>query len=104
MSQNITMQAYTNRHIWKITYPLLISLLMENLIGLTDVAFLGRVGDVELGASALAGVYFMAIFMLGFGFSIGVQILIARRNGEDAPEKSAKSFNRDYCSCCVLPL
>ena len=64
------MQAYTNRHIWKITYPLLISLLMENLIGLTDVAFLGRVGDVELGASALAGVYFMAIFMLGFGFSI----------------------------------
>ena len=88
------MQAYTNRHIWKITYPLLISLLMENLIGLTDVAFLGRVGDVELGASALAGVYFMAIFMLGFGFSIGVQILIARRNGEGRPREIGKIFQQ----------
>ena len=60
----------TYKQIWLITYPILISLLMENLIGLTDTAFLGRVGEVELGASALAGVYYMAIFMIGFGFSI----------------------------------
>lgn len=45
-------------------------------------SFLGHVGEVELGASALAGVLYMAIYMLGFGFSIGVQILIARKNGE----------------------
>ena len=49
---------------------------------MTDTAFMGRVGEVELGASAIAGVYYLAIFMLGFGFSIGSQILIARRNGE----------------------
>ena len=47
-----------------------------------DTAFLGRVGEIELGASAIAGVYYLAIFMLAFGFSIGAQILIARRNGE----------------------
>ena len=35
-----------------------------------------------LGASAIAGVYYLAIFMMAFGFSIGAQILIARRNGE----------------------
>lgn len=56
--------------------------MMEQLIGLTDTAYLGRVGEVELGASALAGVFYLIIFMLGFGFSIGAQILIARRNGE----------------------
>ena len=39
-------------------------------------------GEVELGASAIAGVYYLAIFMMAFGFSIGAQILIARRNGE----------------------
>ena len=50
--------------------------------GMTDTAFLGRVGEVELGASAIAGVYYLAIFMMAFGFSIGAQILIARRNGE----------------------
>ena len=52
------------------------------MIGMTDTAFLGRVGEIELGASAIAGVYYLAIFMMAFGFSIGAQILIARRNGE----------------------
>lgn len=55
---------------------------MEQMIGMTDTAFLGRVGEVELGASAIAGVFYMVIFMVAFGFSIGAQILIARRNGE----------------------
>lgn len=36
----------------------------------------------KLGASAIAGVFYMVIFMVAFGFSIGAQILIARRNGE----------------------
>lgn len=73
---------YTYKEIWIISYPILISLVMEQLIGMTDTAFLGRVGEVELGASAIAGVYYMAIFMLAFGFSIGAQIMMARRNGE----------------------
>lgn len=79
---SLNMKNYSYKHIWLITYPILISLAMEHMIGLTDTAFLGRVGEVELGASALAGVYYLAIFMLGFGFSIGAQIMIARRNGE----------------------
>ena len=72
---------FTNKQIWQITYPVLISLLMEHMIGLTDTAYLGRVGEVELGASALAGVDYLVIYMLGFGFSVGAQVLIARRNG-----------------------
>ena len=43
---------------------------MEHMIGLTDTAYLGRVGEVELGASALAGVYYLVIYMLGFSFSV----------------------------------
>lgn len=73
---------YTYKEIWIIAYPILISLIMEQLIGMTDTAFLGRVGEIELGASAIASVYYMAIFMMAFGFSIGAQILMARRNGE----------------------
>lgn len=73
---------YTTKQIWVISYPILISLFMQNLINITDTAFLGRVGEVELGASALAGVYYLAIYMIGFGFSTGAQILMARRNGE----------------------
>ncbi len=78
---SILSMQYTNKQIWHITYPVLISLMMEHLIGLTDTAYLGRVGEVELGASSLASVYYLVIYMLGFGFSIGAQVLIARRNG-----------------------
>jgi putative MATE family efflux protein len=73
---------YSNKRIIRITTPLLFSLLAQNVLQVIDTAFLGRVGEVELGASALAGVLYIAIFTLGFGFSMGSQILIGRRNGE----------------------
>ena len=65
---------------------------MEQMIGLTDTAFLGRVGEVELGASAIAIVYYMVLFMIGFGFSIGAQIIIGRRNGEGRFKDTGKVF------------
>ena len=73
---------YSNKHIAKISAPILLSLLAQNIIQVIDTAFLGRVGEVELGASALAGIIYIAIFTIGFGFSMGSQILIGRRNGE----------------------
>ena len=63
------------------------SLLAQNIIQVVDTAFLGRVGEVELGASALAGVIYIALYSLGFGFSMGAQILIGRRNGEKNYDK-----------------
>ena len=38
---------YTYKQIGVITFPILISLLMEMMIGVTDTAFLGRVGAVS---------------------------------------------------------
>ena len=83
---------YSYRNIWRVAYPILISLVMEQMIGLTDTAFLGRVGEVELGASAIAIVYYMVLFMIGFGFSLGAQIIIGRRNGEGQFRETGKIF------------
>lgn len=83
---------YSYRNIWKVAYPILISLVMEQMIGLTDTAFLGRVGEVELGASAIASIYYMVLFMIGFGFSLGAQIIIGRRNGEGNYRATGKIF------------
>lgn len=92
----------TYKSVWLIAYPILISLLMEQLIGMTDTAFLGRVGEIELGASALAGVYYLAIFMLGFGFSLGAQILIARRNGEQEYKQIGQIFYQGTIILLIL--
>lgn len=73
---------YDYKKIWTISFPILVGTIIQQLIGLTDTAFLGRVGEIELGASAIAGVFYIMFFMLGHGFSIGAQIIMARRNGE----------------------
>lgn len=87
-----TAGTYSYRNIWRVAYPILISLVMEQMIGLTDTAFLGRVGEVELGASAIAIVYYTVLFMIGFGFTLGAQIIIGRRNGEERYRETGKIF------------
>ncbi|MDL2257317.1 MATE family efflux transporter [Bacteroidales bacterium OttesenSCG-928-I14] len=74
--------SYSYAHIWKIAYPILLTLLAQHLIQAIDTAFLGHVGEIELGASAIAGIFYVALFTIAFGFSTGSQILIGRRNGE----------------------
>lgn len=44
---------YTNKEIWKVTYPIFLGLLAQNVINVTDTAFLGHVGEVALGAAAM---------------------------------------------------
>ena len=73
---------YTNKQIWSVSYPILLSLLAQNVINVTDTAFLGRVGEVALGGSAMGGLFYICVFTIAFGFSTGSQIVIARRNGE----------------------
>ncbi|GHS90925.1 MATE family efflux transporter [Bacteroidia bacterium] len=73
---------YNYSQIFKVAYPIFLTLLVQNLIQVTSTAFLGHVGEVELGASAIAGIFYIVLFMLAFGFSTGSQILIGRRNGE----------------------
>ena len=83
---------YTYKKIGLINFPVMMSVLIEQLINITDALFLGHVGEVELGASALAGIWYLAIYMLGFGFSIGLQVVIARRNGEGHYAETGKTF------------
>lgn len=73
---------YTNKEIWRVTYPIFLGLLAQNVINVTDTAFLGHVGEVALGAAAMGGLLYICVYTIAFGFSVGSQILIARRNGE----------------------
>lgn len=74
--------SYSKRRIWSVTAPILLSLLAQNIINLTDTIFLGHVGETELAAAAIASILYIVVYMLGFGFSLGAQVIIARRNGE----------------------
>ncbi len=75
-------KAYSYRQIWKISYPIIIGLVAQNMMLVIDTAFLGRVSEITLGAAAIGGVFYLCMVMFGTGFSIGAQIMIGRRNGQ----------------------
>jgi putative MATE family efflux protein len=54
----------------------------QALMSIMDTAFLGHINQVALGAAALGGLYYFTIAILGFGFGTGMQIIIARHDGE----------------------
>lgn len=77
--------SYGNQKIWQVTYPIMLSLLAQNIINVTDTAFLGHTvhKEIALSASAMGALLYISIGTMAFGFSVGSQILIARRNGEE---------------------
>ncbi|HRZ42883.1 MAG TPA: MATE family efflux transporter [Bacteroidales bacterium] len=70
------------RKVLYIGLPIVLGSVAQNIILFTDTAFLGRVGEIQLGASAIGGIFYLAFVMLAFGFGIGAQIIMARRFGE----------------------
>lgn len=77
------MTSIKNKTIWTIAYPIIFGNLAQTLIALTDTAFLGRLSPIALGASMMAGIYYYVYSTLAWGFSIGIQIIVARRLGEN---------------------
>jgi putative MATE family efflux protein len=75
-------QQVTYKSIWNVSYPIILGGIGQTIVNTTDTAFLGRVSEVALGASAIAGLFYVTVFMLGLGFSIGTQIIVARCDGE----------------------
>jgi putative MATE family efflux protein len=93
---------YSNKAILSLSYPIFLTLLAQSIVNVTDSAFLGRIGEVELGASALGGVFYMAVFVVGMGFTTGAQILMGRRNGEKEFARVGEVFNQGILFSIVL--
>jgi putative MATE family efflux protein len=90
------MTAPSVRTIWDIAWPIMLSLAAQNVVNVTDTAFLGHLGEIELGASAIGGLLYVTLYMVGFGFTIGVQILVARRYGERNYPAIGRIFDNSF--------
>lgn len=95
---------FTFRHIWKISYPIILGLVAQNIMMVIDTAFLGRVSEVTLGAAAIGGVFYLCMVMLATGFSIGAQIMIGRRNGEKRFTAIGNIFDHTQIFLIILAL
>lgn len=83
----MTKTTVTYKKIWSIAWPIILGSIAQNIITVTDTAFIGRVGEIALGSVAIGALLYFAFIMLGFGFGIGAQIMVARRHGEGNDSK-----------------
>jgi putative MATE family efflux protein len=100
----MTKTSITYKRIWLVAYPIILGSIAQNLINFTDTAFLGRVGEIALGAGALGGLFYLAVIMLGLGFGTGAQIIIARRYGEGKLKEVGPVVDHSVLFLIVLAL
>jgi putative MATE family efflux protein len=100
----MTNTTITYKQIWKIAFPIIIGLVAQNLMVVIDTAFLGRLGEVTLGAAAIGGIFYLCMVMLGTGFAVGTQILIGRRNGEKRHRNIGRIFDHSLYVMGALAL
>jgi MATE family multidrug resistance protein len=64
-----------------LAFPIVVGQVSQMLIGLTDNAFIGRVGTVELAAAAFTHSVFNIFYVVGIGLLLGTGVLAARDHG-----------------------
>lgn len=84
----------TYKDIFKIASPVIIGSIALTILNVTDTAFLGRIGETELGASAIGGVLYFVFAMIGISIGIGTQIIISRRSGENRASAVGEIFDQ----------
>ncbi len=72
----------TYKEILVISLPLILGNLAWTSNGVFDTIFVGNLGKVQLDAIGFASIFYSVLFMAGFSFTRGTQMLIARRMGE----------------------
>ncbi|TVR74800.1 MAG: MATE family efflux transporter [Marinilabiliales bacterium] len=92
----------SNRKIWNIAYPIILGSVAQNFINVIDTAFLGRLGEAELGAAAIGGVFYLVIIMFGYGLGLGTQIMIARRAGEHRESRTGIVVEHSIVTLFIL--
>jgi putative MATE family efflux protein len=92
------------RDIWRMAFPVIGGALAVTVLNVTDTIFLGRIGETELGASALGGIFYFVMVMVGVALGVGTQIQIARRAGEKNHAAIGEIFDHSFLLLLCLSL
>lgn len=80
------------KQILAISTPIMLGSAVQNIIALSDSVFLYHLSESDFAAIGFVGVFYLIVAAIGFGFSKGGQILIARRSGEGNYSEVGRTF------------
>jgi multidrug resistance protein, MATE family len=94
----------SNKDIIRLAAPISLSILIPQISFLTNTAFLGRMGEMELGVNGITGIFYLTLSMIGYGLSSGIQVQMARRAGEGDKDRLAKTFTNGITLSLLVSL
>ena len=81
------------KQILTISAPIMIGSAAQNIITLTDRVFLFYLSEDDFASIGFVSVFYLIVAAIGFGFSRGGQILIARRAGSGEDREAGRMFH-----------
>lgn len=82
------------RQIMRLALPISFAILIPQVNYITNNIFLGHYTQQAMAIAGITGVYYLIFSTVGFGLNNGLQMLIARRAGENRPGEIGKIFNQ----------
>jgi putative MATE family efflux protein len=95
-------QSVDLKNIWRVAFPIILSSTAQNIVNAVDTAFVGRLGEVAVGAVGNSIIFYSIFVVTAMGFSIGGEILVGRKNGESKYEQVGQII--DHCIYSFVPL
>ncbi len=76
----------------KVTTPLIIAGIAMNLVGVIDLILVAGLGEAQVGGTGNGQLLYGLLFVVGMGFTSGMQIIVGRRNGSQDYKKIGPLF------------
>lgn len=95
---------YNYRTILSVALPLMVSSFIQSIVMISDAAFLSRYDTVAFDACGNASLIYVTIFMAINGLSDGVQILIARRIGQEKQHAIGRIFGTSVFTIGIVSI
>ncbi len=102
------------RNIIQLALPMMVAILIPQISMIVNTIFLGTYNGYSitsqdmLAVMAVAGIYFLTLLMIGYGFSNGLLMLMSRAAGENDSKKLGKVFSNGVLVglfiACILML
>jgi MATE family multidrug resistance protein len=80
------------RQILKLSVPIMMGSAVQNIIALSDSVLLFHKGKIDFAAIGLVSIFYLIISSIGYGFSKGGQIIIARKLGQGHKDEVGQAF------------
>jgi MATE family multidrug resistance protein len=95
---------YSYKSILKVALPLMFSSFIQSIVLITDAAFLSRHSTLAFDASGNAGLIYVTLFFALTGMADGIQILFARRIGQNRDNEIKTIFSSSFYAIAGLVL